>query len=193
MNRALDVAIAGTALVAASPVLALAALAIKLDGGGPVLFRQTRVGRDGVDFELLKLRTMVVGAEKLGAGYAVNEGDSRITRTGRLLRKLSLDELPQLWNVVRGEMSIVGPRPTLRYQVERYTPRQLRRLEVRPGITGWAQIQGRATLPWDERIELDVWYVEHRSPRVDLEILLRTPLALFAGTYKGHTGGWREP
>ena len=192
MNRAADVAIAGTALVVVSPVLALAALAVKLDGGGPVLFRQTRVGRDGVDFELLKLRTMVVGAEKIGAGYAVSEGDSRITRTGRVLRKLSIDELPQFWNVVRGDMSIVGPRPTLRYQVEKYTPRQMRRLEVRPGITGWAQIHGRATLPWDERIELDVWYVENRSPLLDLKILLRTPLALFSGTYKGATGGWRR-
>jgi lipopolysaccharide/colanic/teichoic acid biosynthesis glycosyltransferase len=191
VKRAVDVAIAGTALVASSPVLALAALAIKLDGGGPVLYRQTRVGRDGVDFELLKLRTMVVGAETMGAGFAVNEGDSRITRTGRILRKLSLDELPQLWNVVRGEMSIVGPRPTLRYQVERYTPRQLRRLEVRPGITGWAQIHGRATLPWAERIELDVWYVDHRDWKTDLLILLRTPLALFRSTYKGQTGGWQ--
>ena len=191
MNRAADIAIAGTALVVVSPVLALAALAIKLDGGGPVLFRQTRVGEDGVDFELLKLRTMVVGAEKIGAGYAVNEGDSRITRIGRILRKLSIDELPQFWNVVRGEMSIIGPRPTLRYQVEKYTPRQLRRLEVRPGITGWAQIHGRATLPWDERIELDVWYVEHRNWKTDALILLRTPLALFGSTYKGETGGWQ--
>jgi lipopolysaccharide/colanic/teichoic acid biosynthesis glycosyltransferase len=192
VNRAADVAIAGTALVVASPVLALAAVAIKLDGGGPVLFRQTRVGKEGVDFELLKLRTMVVGAETMGAGYAVNEGDSRITRTGGLLRKLSLDELPQLWNVVRGEMSVIGPRPTLRYQVEKYTPRQKRRLEVRPGITGWAQINGRATLPWDERIELDVWYVDHRDWKTDLLILARTPLALFRSTYKGETGGWRK-
>jgi lipopolysaccharide/colanic/teichoic acid biosynthesis glycosyltransferase len=191
MNRAADVAIAGTALVVTSPVLALAALAIKLDGGGPVLFRQTRVGEDSVDFELLKLRTMVVGAEKIGAGYAVNEGDSRITRTGRILRKLSIDELPQFWNVVRGDMSIIGPRPTLRYQVEKYTPRQMRRLDVRPGITGWAQIHGRATLPWAERIELDVWYVDHRDWKTDLLILARTPLALFGSTYKGDTGGWQ--
>jgi len=191
VNRAADVAIAGTALVVVSPVLALAALAVKLDGGGPVLFRQTRVGTDGVAFELLKLRTMVVGAEKIGAGYAVSEGDSRITRTGRVLRKLSIDELPQFWNVVRGDMSIVGPRPTLRYQVEKYTPRQMRRLEVRPGITGWAQIHGRATLPWSERIELDVWYVDHRSWKTDLLILVRTPLALFGSTYKGDTGGWK--
>ena len=156
-----------------------------------MLYRQTRVGKDGVDFELLKLRTMIVGAEKVGAGYAVNEGDPRITRVGRVLRKLSLDELPQLWNVVRGEMSVIGPRPTLRYQVERYTARQARRLEVKPGITGWAQVNGRATLPWDERIELDVWYVEHRSAMLDLKILAKTPLALFGGTYKGAQGGWK--
>ena len=189
MNRAVDVAIAGAALVVASPVLAAAAVAVKLDGG-PVLYRQTRVGKDGVDFELLKLRTMVVGAETMGAGFAVNEGDSRITRAGRTLRRLSLDELPQLWNVVRGDMSIVGPRPTLRYQVERYDARQRRRLEVKPGITGWAQVNGRASLPWPERIELDVWYVEHRSALLDLKILALTPLALFRDTYKGATGGW---
>ena len=183
MRRAFDI-------VAASLLLLLAALAIKLEGGGPVLYRQRRVGKDGVDFELLKLRTMVVGAERQGAGFAVNEGDPRITRAGRVLRRLSLDELPQLWNVVRGDMSLIGPRPTLRYQVERYTARQARRLEVKPGITGWAQIHGRAALPWAERIELDVWYVEHRSPKTDLLILLRTPLALFGGTYKGETGGW---
>ena len=191
MNRAADVAIAGTALVVASPLLGLAAAAVKLGDRGPVLYRQTRVGRNGVDFELLKLRTMVVGAEHQGAGIAVDRGDARITRVGRLLRRLSLDELPQLWNVLRGEMSVIGPRPTLRYQVERYTPRQLRRLEVRPGITGWAQVQGRAALPWAERIELDVYYVEHRSPWLDLKILAKTPLALFSGTYKGATGGWK--
>ncbi|HEU5244659.1 MAG TPA: sugar transferase [Gaiellaceae bacterium] len=192
MNRAADVAIAGSALALASPLLALAALAVKLEDRGPVLYRQTRVGRDGADFELLKLRTMVVGAETMGAGLSVNHGDSRITRTGRLLRKLSLDELPQLWNVVRGEMSVIGPRPTLRYQVEQYDERQRHRLDVKPGITGWAQVNGRASLPWADRIELDVWYVEHRSPRLDLRILARTPLALFSGTYKGETGGWKS-
>ena len=191
MNRPLDVAAAAFGLAVSSPLLAVSAIAIKLEDGGPVLFRQARVGKDGEDFELLKLRTMVVGAERKGAGYAVDVGDSRITRVGRFLRKTSVDELPQLWNIVRGDMSLIGPRPTLRYQVEKYTARQRKRLEVRPGLTGWAQIHGRATLPWDERIELDVWYVEHRSPRVDLKILLRTPLALFGGTYKGKTGGWR--
>ncbi len=190
MNRAADVALAGLGLAVASPFLAAAALAVKLEDGGPILFRQTRVGKDGADFELLKLRSMVIDAERKGAGFAVDRGDVRITRVGRFLRRTSIDELPQLWNVVRGEMSVIGPRPTLRYQVERYTDRQRRRLEVRPGLTGWAQIHGRATLPWAERIELDVWYVEHRSPRVDLKILLRTPLALFGGTYKGTTGGW---
>jgi lipopolysaccharide/colanic/teichoic acid biosynthesis glycosyltransferase len=192
VNRAADVAVAGAALVLTSPLVGAAALAIKLEDGGPVLYRQTRVGKEGRDFELLKLRTMVVGAESKGAGMAVDKGDARITRTGRVLRRLSLDELPQLWNVVRGEMSVIGPRPTLRYQVERYTDRQRRRLEVKPGITGWAQVHGRAALPWTERIELDVWYVEHRSPRLDLRILAKTPLALFGGTYKGATGGWRS-
>ncbi len=191
MSRARDLAISLVTLALASPLLLLAALAIKLEDRGPVLYRQRRVGKDGVDFELLKLRTMVVGAETIGAGYAVDEGDSRITRVGRFLRRLSLDELPQLWNVVRGEMSIVGPRPTLRYQVERYTPRQRRRLEVKPGITGWAQVHGRAKLPWAERIELDVWYVEHRSAWLDLKILAKTPAALFGETYRGESGGWR--
>jgi lipopolysaccharide/colanic/teichoic acid biosynthesis glycosyltransferase len=191
VNRALDVVGAAIGLALASPFLGAAALAIKLDDGGPVLYRQRRVGKDGDEFELLKLRTMVVGAERQGAGWAVNRGDPRITRAGRLLRRVSLDELPQLWNVVRGEMSLIGPRPTLAYQVAQYTQRQRKRLDVLPGITGWAQIQGRASLPWEERIELDVWYVEHRSPWLDAKILARTPLALFGGTYKGKTGGWR--
>jgi lipopolysaccharide/colanic/teichoic acid biosynthesis glycosyltransferase len=191
LNRVVDAVGAGLGLALASPVLAAAAAAIKLDDGGPVFYRQRRVGRHEQEFELVKLRTMVVGAEQQGAGFAVNVGDPRITRVGRLLRRLSIDELPQLWNVVRGDMSLIGPRPTLAYQVERYTPRQRRRLEVKPGITGWAQIHGRAALPWEDRIELDVWYVENRSPWVDLKILVRTPRALLGGTYKGETGGWR--
>jgi lipopolysaccharide/colanic/teichoic acid biosynthesis glycosyltransferase len=191
VNRTLDVVGAALGLAVTSPLLAASALAVKLEDGGPVLFRQTRVGKDGEDFELVKLRTMIIGAEGKGAGYAIDKGDSRITRVGRILRKSSIDELPQLWNVLRGDMSLIGPRPTLRYQVEKYTERQRKRLDVRPGLTGWAQIHGRATLPWEERIELDVWYVENRSPRVDLRILLRTPLALFGGTYRGPSGGWR--
>jgi lipopolysaccharide/colanic/teichoic acid biosynthesis glycosyltransferase len=193
VNRALDVAIAGAGLVVSSPLLALGAVAVKLGGGGPVLYKQTRVGQHGDDFELLKLRTMIVGAEKQGAGYAVDKGDARITSAGRVLRRLSLDELPQLWNVVRGDMSIIGPRPTLRYQVDQYDERQLHRLDVKPGITGWAQIHGRASLPWADRIELDLWYVRHHDWKTDLLILLRTPLALLGGHYKGPSGGWHAP
>jgi lipopolysaccharide/colanic/teichoic acid biosynthesis glycosyltransferase len=193
LNRAADVAVAGLGLLVTAPILGAAAAAVKLADGGPVLYRQQRVGKDGVEFELLKLRTMVVGAERLGAGAAVDRGDARITAPGRLLRRLSIDELPQLWNVIRGDMSVIGPRPTLAYQVERYTPHQRRRLEVKPGLTGWAQVNGRARLPWAERIELDVWYVDHRSALLDLKILARTPLALFGGTYKGASGGWRDP
>jgi lipopolysaccharide/colanic/teichoic acid biosynthesis glycosyltransferase len=192
MHRALDIVLASLGVAVSAPVTGAAALAVKLTDGGPVLYRQRRVGKDGREFELLKLRTMVVGAEHQGAGFAVDRDDPRITRVGRVLRRLSIDELPQLWNVVRGEMSVIGPRPTLAYQVERYTPRQRRRLAVKPGITGWAQIHGRAALPWADRIELDVWYVEHCSPWVDLQILARTPLSLFRGTYRGAAGGWRS-
>ena len=181
MTRVLDVIIAAALLVLTAPLLALAALAIRLESRGPVFYRQLRVGKDGQPFELWKLRTMVPGAESMGAGIYVIEGDPRITRTGRLLRRFSLDELPNLVNVLRGEMSIVGPRPTVQEQVERYTDRQRRRLEVRPGITGWAQINGRTSLPWPERIELDVWYVEHRSLRLDLRILARTARMLATG------------
>jgi lipopolysaccharide/colanic/teichoic acid biosynthesis glycosyltransferase len=191
VKRVLDVIGSALALAVAAPFLGLAALAIRLEDGGPILYRQRRVGLRGAEFELLKLRTMVTGAERHGAGWAVDERDPRITRVGRILRRLSLDELPQLWNVLGGEMSLVGPRPTLAYQVEQYTPRQRRRLEVKPGVTGWAQVNGRARLGWQKRIELDLWYVEHQSVWLDLRILARTPLALFTGTYRGETGGWR--
>jgi lipopolysaccharide/colanic/teichoic acid biosynthesis glycosyltransferase len=181
MPRSLDIVVASAALLVLSPLLALAALLIKLESRGAVFYRQRRVGRGGRPFEMWKLRTMVPGAETMGAGLYVLEGDSRITRVGRRLRRFSLDELPNLVNVVRGEMAIVGPRPTVQQQVDRYTERQRRRLEVKPGITGWAQINGRATLPWPERIELDVWYVEHRSLVLDLRILARTVRMLASG------------
>jgi lipopolysaccharide/colanic/teichoic acid biosynthesis glycosyltransferase len=191
MRRLADIVLASFLLLVTGPLLVLAAIAVKLEDRGPVLYRQTRVGKNSADFELFKVRTMVVGAEKVGAGYAVDRGDPRITRVGRILRRLSLDELPQLWNVVRGDMSLIGPRPTLRYQVDQYDEHQRHRLDVKPGITGWAQIHGRAKLSWAERIELDLWYVEHRSTLVDAKILLRTPRALFGGTYKGESGGWK--
>jgi lipopolysaccharide/colanic/teichoic acid biosynthesis glycosyltransferase len=194
-KRALDVAVAGTALVLSSPLLALAAALIRLESRGHPIYRQHRVGRDAHPFEVYKLRTMVAGAEGMGAGLAVDEGDERITRVGALLRRVSLDELPNLVNVLRGEMSLVGPRPTVQVQVDRYTDRQRGRLAVRPGITGWAQVQGRASLPWAERIELDLWYIEHESLALDLRILWLTARMVLTGhgLYRGETGGWREP
>jgi lipopolysaccharide/colanic/teichoic acid biosynthesis glycosyltransferase len=193
-KRALDVAIAGTALLVSSPLLLLAAIAIRLESRGHPIYRQRRVGRDGRAFEVYKLRTMVTGAERMGAGLAVDEGDDRITRVGALLRRTSLDELPNLVNVLRGEMSLVGPRPTVQVQVDRYTERQRGRLAVRPGITGWAQVQGRASLPWPERIELDLWYIEHESLRLDLRVLWLTARMVLTGhgLYRGETGGWRD-
>ena len=192
-RRAFDIAVAATALVVCAPVLALAIVAIRLETPGSVIYRQRRVGKDGREFEVLKLRTMVAGAEHIGAGLAVNTGDPRITRVGRILRRWSLDELPNLVNVLKGDMAIVGPRPTLPSQVAQYTERERGRLAVRPGITGWAQVNGRTSLPWDERIELDLWYLEHRSWRLDLEILRRSARLVVAGEglYKGETGGWR--
>jgi lipopolysaccharide/colanic/teichoic acid biosynthesis glycosyltransferase len=193
LTRAFDAITAAIALAITSPLLAACALAIRLESPGPVIYRQRRVGRNGEPFEMLKLRTMVSGAEHIGAGLAVNEGDPRITRTGALLRRFSLDELPNLINVLKGEMSIVGPRPTVQVQVDQYTDRQKRRLEVKPGITGWAQVNGRTSLPWNERIELDVWYVDHRSLKLDAQILARTIRMLVTGEglYKGETGGWK--
>ncbi len=181
MNRALDLIAATVLLVVSAPLLGLAAVAIKLESRGPVFYRQLRVGRHGRPFQMWKLRTMVRGAETMGDGIYVLEGDARITRVGRLLRRFSLDELPNLINVLAGDLAIVGPRPTVREQVDRYTERQRRRLEVRPGITGWAQVNGRTSLPWPDRIELDVWYVEHRSLRLDLDILARTARMLVTG------------
>jgi lipopolysaccharide/colanic/teichoic acid biosynthesis glycosyltransferase len=193
IKRAVDITIALPLVVITAPLVALLALAIRLESPGDPIYRQTRVGKDGRLFEIYKLRTMVTGAEFTGAGLAIAAGDPRITRLGTLLRRYSLDELPNLWNVLRGEMSIVGPRPTLKGQVDQYTERQRGRLAVKPGITGWAQINGRASLPWPERIELDLWYVEHRS--LDVRILSRT-LALVvrgSGIYKGASGGWQPP
>ena len=181
MSRALDIVLAAVLLVVTAPLLALVALAIRLESRGPVFYRQRRVGRHGRPFQLWKLRTMVPGAEAMGAGIYLLEGDPRITRVGRMLRRFSFDELPNLLNVLQGDMAMVGPRPTVQEQVDRYTERQRRRLEVKPGITGWAQINGRTSLPWPERIELDVWYVEHRSVRLDLRILARTARMLATG------------
>src|SRR6478735_11858832 len=192
-KRGLDLAIAGTVAVLSAPVVALAALAVRLESPGHPIYRQRRVGKDGHAFEVIKLRTMVSGAEHMGAGMAVDEGDSRITRIGALLRRTSIDELPNLINVVRGEMSLVGPRPTIQVQVDNYTERQRGRLAVKPGLTGWAQVNGRASLPWPERIELDLEYIERASLRLDLRIIvLSARMAITGhGLYRGETGGWQ--
>ena len=195
VKRVLDVILAGAGSALSAPVVALVALAIRIESPGSPIYRQTRVGKDGASFQIYKLRTMKHGAEFTGAGLAIQRGDARITRIGHVLRRLSLDELPNLWNVLKGEMSIVGPRPTVAMQVEQYTDRQRGRLAVKPGITGWAQVNGRAALPWSERIELDLWYVEHQSLALDLKILALTWRAVVSGQglYKGKRGGWHPP
>ncbi|HEY4916480.1 MAG TPA: sugar transferase, partial [Solirubrobacteraceae bacterium] len=192
LRRAIDIVVSATALAFASPILVVAAFAIRLESRGPIIYRQRRSGLNGNEFDVLKLRTMVDGAEHKGAGLAINENDSRITRVGAFLRRTSLDELPNLVNVLRGEMSLIGPRPTLPVQVAQYTERERGRLAIKPGITGWAQVNGRASLPWSERIELDLYYIEHRSPALDAQILRRTVSMVLGGSdlYKGAAGGW---
>ncbi len=192
LRRLIDVVVSAAGLALASPLLALAALAVKLESRGPAIYRQPRAGKDGVRFDVLKLRTMIDGAERVGAGLAIDAGDARVTRVGALLRRTSIDELPNLVNVLRGDMTLIGPRPTLPVQVEQYTERQRARLAVKPGITGWAQVNGRAALPWAERIELDLYYIEHRSLALDMRILVRTVAMVLGGhgLYKGPSGGW---
>jgi lipopolysaccharide/colanic/teichoic acid biosynthesis glycosyltransferase len=192
IRRAVDIVVSATGLLLTSPVLALAALAVRVETRGPVIYRQRRSGLHGREFDVLKLRTMVQGAEHMGAGLAVNENDARITRVGAFLRRTSLDELPNLVNVLRGDMSLIGPRPTLPVQVAQYSERERGRLRVKPGITGWAQVNGRASLPWSERIELDLYYIEHRSLALDVQILWRTIGMVLGGSdlYKGQAGGW---
>ena len=169
--RVVDVVVSLVALVVLSPVLVIAAVAVRLTMGSPVLFRQVRAGRGGAPFELLKLRTM----RDLRPGERSPDDDAaRLTRLGEVLRRTSVDELPALVNVLRGELALVGPRPLPTKYVARYSPEQARRLEVRPGVTGWAQVHGRNTVPWDDRFRLDVWYVDHRSIALDLRILLKT-------------------
>jgi lipopolysaccharide/colanic/teichoic acid biosynthesis glycosyltransferase len=193
-KRVLDLGIASVVGVLTAPLLGAIAVAIKLEDGGCILFRQERVGRGGRPFSILKFRTLADEPVRHPADFLIHAADPRITRVGAFLRRWSLDELPQVWNVLRGEMSIVGPRPTLRYQVEKYDEFQRRRLEVLPGVTGWAQVSGRNELPWPERIELDVWYVDHRSLSLDLSILAATFKLLFRPTsiYNDAQGDWGE-
>src|SRR6195952_3759636 len=181
MPRIVDILIAAVALVVLSPFLLAAAIAIKLGSRGPVFYRQRRVGLADREFEMLKLRTMVEGSDPVGVGTIVTRDDPRVTAAGRFLRRTSLDEVRNFTTALGGEWAIAGPRPTIPAQVDDYTPRQRRRHEVLPGITGWAQVQGRAGIPWEERIELDVHYVDHRSARLDARILIRTLQLVITG------------
>lgn len=193
MRRLFDIFVSTAALVATSPILIASIVWIFVESPGSPIFKHRRVGKDGEEFELIKLRTMVRNAESIGAGLAVDENDPRILKSGNFLRRFSIDELPNLVNVLKGDMSIIGPRPTVKSQVDKYDEHQLGRLKVKPGITGWAQVNGRASLPWADRIELDIWYVEHHDARVDFQILVRTVKLLVSGdgVYRGDTGGWR--
>lgn len=180
-KRLCDILLAGVVLLVLAPLFALIALLIKLTTVGPVFYVQERIGRDGKPFPFIKFRTMVVEAETQGAGILCLKDDPRVTRIGRILRRVSLDELPQLLNVLRGEMSVVGPRPGLAYQVNKYTPQQRLRLSVSPGLTGWAQVNGRNSITWEKRIERDLEYVQRMSFAMDLLIILRTvPVMLMA-------------
>ena len=195
LKRGLDLIVALPFAILLTPVMVGIGIWIRRDSPGPALFRQERIGFAGRPFTLFKFRSMVVGAQGMGAGLAVAEGDDRITTAGEILRRLSLDELPQLWNIVRGDMSLVGPRPTVASQVERYDDRQRRRLLARPGLTGLAQVSGRTAIPWSERIEMDLTYVDRWSIRRDLAILARTVLVVVRreSTYKGPRGGFDLP
>jgi len=178
VKRSFDVVFSGVSLILLAPLIALIGAAIKLEDGGPILFAQERVGKNGRTFRCYKFRTMVEGAQQRGSGIEIEKDDARITRIGRLLRSTSLDEIPQAFNVLKGDMSIIGPRPTVMSQVERYDEVQLRRLEMKPGMAGWAWIHGRNTIPWERRIELDVWYIDHWSLWLDVRTFFRALLLL---------------
>lgn len=178
-ERFIDIAVSSLALLALAVPLALIGLAIKLESRGPVFYCQQRAGKKGKPFKMVKFRTMVNGAEHLGLGFEVAQNDSRITRTGNLLRALSIDEFPQLLNILKGDMSLVGPRPARLDQVEMFTPDEKKRMLVKPGLTGWAQVNGRNLLTWKERIQLDLWYVSHESFWLNLRIVLMTVWVAF--------------
>ncbi len=191
IKRLLDLLISLAALILLSPLCLLTALAVRLDSKGPVIFKQTRLGLHHKEFTLLKFRSMVVNAEHTGSGVYSGANDSRITRVGRIIRKTSLDELPQLLNILKGDMSLIGPRPPLTYHpwpIDQYTPEQLHMFDVRPGITGWAQVHGRKTVEWNERIKLNNWYVDHCSFLLDVRIFFKTITNVLTGADNENTG-----
>ena len=184
IKRYIDIVLAATALILTLPIMAVTALAVKLDSPGPVIFTQRRLGLDGREFDFYKFRSMVVKAEHIGSGVYSDKNDDRVTRVGRFIRATSLDELPQLINILRGDMSCIGPRPPLTYhpwQIDEYTDAQRRMFEVRPGITGWAQIHGRKAVEWHKRIRMNVWYVDHCSFRLDTIIFFATIFKVLTG------------
>ena len=196
VKRALDLLISVFALILASPFMLLSALAVLLDSGRPVLFRQKRIGLKGKVFPILKFRSMIPNAEHTGSGVYSEENDDRVTRVGRFLRATSLDELPQLFNIIKGDMSLIGPRPPLTYHpwpYEQYTEEQLHMFDLRPGITGWAQIHGRKGVEWHERIRLNNWYVDHVSFGLDCKILFTTVLKVLSGADNVNDGATVDP
>ena len=191
VKRFLDVTASFLGLVLLSPLMLAVSILIKIDSRGPVIFRQTRIGRNGKVFEIYKFRSMCVGAEKTGSGVYSGKGDARVTRIGKILRATSIDELPQLVNILKGEMSFVGPRPPLTYhpwKYEEYTDFQKRMFEVRPGITGWAQVNGRKDVEWHKRIELNVWYVDHMSLLLDIKIMFMTAFKVLTNADNENSG-----
>lgn len=191
VKRFLDVTASFLGLVLLSPLLLAVSILIKIDSRGPVIFRQKRIGRNGKVFEIYKFRSMCVGAEKTGSGVYSGKGDTRVTRIGKILRATSIDELPQLLNILKGEMSFVGPRPPLTYhpwKYEEYTDFQKRMFEVRPGITGWAQVNGRKDVEWHKRIELNVWYVDHMSLLLDIKIMFMTAFKVLTNADNENSG-----
>lgn len=191
VKRFLDVTASFLGLVLLSPLLLAVSILIKIDSRGPVIFRQKRIGRNGKVFEIYKFRSMCVGAEKTGSGVYSGKGDARVTKIGKILRATSIDELPQLLNILKGEMSFVGPRPPLTYhpwKYEEYTDFQKRMFEVRPGITGWAQVNGRKDVEWHKRIELNVWYVDHMSLLLDIKIMFMTAFKVLTNADNENSG-----
>ena len=191
VKRFLDVTASFLGLVLLSPLLLAVSILIKIDSRGPIIFRQKRIGRNGKVFEIYKFRSMCVGAEKTGSGVYSGKGDARVTRIGKILRATSIDELPQLLNILKGEMSFVGPRPPLTYhpwKYEEYTDFQKRMFEVRPGITGWAQVNGRKDVEWHKRIELNVWYVDHMSLLLDIKIMFMTAFKVLTNADNENSG-----
>lgn len=191
VKRFLDVTASFLGLVLLSPLLLAVSILIKIDSRGPVIFRQERIGRNGKVFEIYKFRSMCVGAEKTGSGVYSGKGDARVTRIGKIIRATSIDELPQLLNILKGEMSFVGPRPPLTYhpwKYEEYTDFQKRMFEVRPGITGWAQVNGRKDVEWHKRIELNVWYVDHMSLLLDIKIMFMTAFKVLTNADNENSG-----